>query len=337
MVVPGCAVAHGSKRPGSAARRSSRAAARRAAAPCPRSPAAAARRAARHRREQAACVRMHRVAKSSRTGPSSTIRPAYITATRSAISATTPKSCVMSSSARPNRALQLAQQVEDLRLDGDVERRRRLVGDHERRIAGERDGDHRPLPHAAGQLMRIVADARRRLGNAAPPRAARSPARARLAASRGRGRSAPRRSGRRRVKTGLSAVIGSWKISADRAPRTSRISRSDSAQQVACPRRRSARAAIRPGGCTSRRIENAVTDLPLPDSPTRPSVSPGREWKLTSINGRHDRPADRRPSSGARTSSSSGPSDIDFLVLAEHRAQRVGDLADAWRCASTAR
>ena len=29
-----------------------------------------------------------------------------------------------------------------------------------------------------------------------------------------------------------------------------------------------------PGSCTSRMIENAVTDLPLPDSPTRPSVSP---------------------------------------------------------------
>ena len=30
-------------------------------------------------------------------------------------------------------ALQLAQQVEDLRLDGDVERGRRLVGDQQRR------------------------------------------------------------------------------------------------------------------------------------------------------------------------------------------------------------
>ena len=29
-------------------------------------------------------------------------------------------------------------------------------------------------------------------------------------------------------------------------------------------------------------MENAVTDLPLPDSPTSPSVSPGAIWKLTS-------------------------------------------------------
>ena len=40
--------------------------------------------------------------------------------------------------------------------------------------------------------------------------------------------------------------------------------------------------AIRPGGCTSRMIDSAVTDLPLPDSPTRPSVSPARISKLTS-------------------------------------------------------
>ena len=39
---------------------------------------------------------------------------------------------------------------------------------------------------------------------------------------------------------------------------------------------------MRPGGCTSRMIDSAVTDLPLPDSPTRPSVSPGRISKLTS-------------------------------------------------------
>ena len=72
----------------------------------------------------------------------------------------------MSSSARPNARLQLAQQVEDLRLDRDVERRRRLVGDDERRLAGERDRDHHALAHAAGQLMRVVARAPRGVGNA---------------------------------------------------------------------------------------------------------------------------------------------------------------------------
>ncbi len=61
--------------------------------------------------------------------------------------------------------LQLQHQVEDLRLDGDVERRRRLVGDQDRRRAGHRDRDHHALPHAAGELMRIFAGAPPRLGN----------------------------------------------------------------------------------------------------------------------------------------------------------------------------
>ena len=55
-------------------------------------------------------------------------------------------------------ALQVLQQVEDLRLDGDVERRRRLVGDQQRGLAGQRHGDHDPLAHAAGQAG---ADSRR--------------------------------------------------------------------------------------------------------------------------------------------------------------------------------
>src|SRR5687767_11724710 len=40
---------------------------------------------------------------------------------------------------------------------------------------------------------------------------------------------------------------------------------------------------MRPGSWTRRMIENAVTDLPLPDSPTRPSVSPLRISNDTSL------------------------------------------------------
>ena len=46
---------------------------------------------------------------------------------------------------------------EDLRLDGDVERGRRLVRDDDARLAGERERDHRALAHAAGEFMRILA------------------------------------------------------------------------------------------------------------------------------------------------------------------------------------
>ena len=64
-------------------------------------------------------------------------------------------------------ALLLArQQVEDLRLHRDVERRGRLVGDQKLGLAGERDGDRHTLAHAAGELVRILAQALRGRGDA---------------------------------------------------------------------------------------------------------------------------------------------------------------------------
>ena len=53
------------------------------------------------------------------------------------------------------------EEIEDLRLYGHVERRRRLVGDEEPRVAGERDCDHDALPHAAREAVRIVVEALR--------------------------------------------------------------------------------------------------------------------------------------------------------------------------------
>ena len=55
--------------------------------------------------------------------------------------------------------LQRAHEIEDLRLDGHVERGGRLVGDQELRVAGQRHRDHRALAHAAGQLVRIIVNA----------------------------------------------------------------------------------------------------------------------------------------------------------------------------------
>ena len=57
---------------------------------------------------------------------------------------------------RADPVLQVAHELEDLRLDGHVERRRRLVGDQQLRVAGQRDGDHHPLAHAARELVRIL-------------------------------------------------------------------------------------------------------------------------------------------------------------------------------------
>ena len=61
---------------------------------------------------------------------------------------------------------QAENEFQDLILDGDVERRRRLVRQQQFRSARQRDGDHRPLPHAARKLVRIVPEPPRRLGDA---------------------------------------------------------------------------------------------------------------------------------------------------------------------------
>ena len=65
--------------------------------------------------------------------------------------------------------LQFAHQVEDLRLDRHIERGRRLVGDQQLRVAGERHRDHDALAHAAGKLVRVLLDAAFGLGNVDEP------------------------------------------------------------------------------------------------------------------------------------------------------------------------
>ena len=100
----------------------------------------------------------------SSRGPSSTSSPWRSTATRCAISATTPKSWVMKSTPVPWRACSSAIELQDLRLRGDVERGGRLVGDQERRLEHERHRDHDPLALAAGELVRIRVDDPRGIG-----------------------------------------------------------------------------------------------------------------------------------------------------------------------------
>ncbi len=53
--------------------------------------------------------------------------------------------------------LQVSDQLQDLRLRRDVQRRRRFVGDQHGRLQRQRHGDHHALALAAGQLMRIGA------------------------------------------------------------------------------------------------------------------------------------------------------------------------------------
>jgi hypothetical protein len=59
--------------------------------------------------------------------------------------------------AGPATGLQVAEQVEDLRLDRNVECRCRLVSDQDIRFAGKGHGDHDPLTHPPAELVRVIA------------------------------------------------------------------------------------------------------------------------------------------------------------------------------------
>jgi hypothetical protein len=78
---------------------------------------------------------------------------------------------------------QLLDQVEDLRLDRHVERRRGLVGDDDVRLRTQRQRDHHALPHAAGELVRILVARCAHPGSGMPTRRIRSTARLRASAS----------------------------------------------------------------------------------------------------------------------------------------------------------
>ncbi len=138
----------------------------------------------RDRGEQALRVRVLGRAQHAPAGPCSTIRPAYMTAMSSAIRATTPMSCVISSSASPSRDCRSVSTSSTCVLHGRVERGGRLVGDQHARLARERAGDHRALEHPAGELVWVgvgsahrvrQADELEELDRTRPPRLAREP------------------------------------------------------------------------------------------------------------------------------------------------------------------
>ena len=97
--------------------------------------------------------------------------PAYITTTSSVMPATTPRSCVIENDARAGLVLELLDQLENLRLNRDVERGRRLVGDEQLRLARQRHRNHHALAHAAGELVRIAVGALRAHRECRPSRA----------------------------------------------------------------------------------------------------------------------------------------------------------------------
>jgi hypothetical protein len=178
--------------------------------------------------------------------PVSKILPAYITITRSVMPATTPRSWVMSMIGHAVSLLELGEQIEDLRLNRHVERRRRLVGDEEFGLARQRHRDHHALAHPAGELVR---DSRARAARASGMPTSVEHADAVLARLRRQwpsGAAVASVSWRRPGRTGLSESSGpgrSWRSGVPHAP----AGASSDAQQSPHRRTRSPDA-IRPGG-----------------------------------------------------------------------------------------
>ncbi len=171
----------------------------------------------------------------------------------------------------------LGQELEDLRLHHHVERRRRLVGQENARVARERHRDRRSLAHPAGELVRVAPGPVRRdadrLEELADPRR-RLPSR-----SPGRGAPSARRSARR------SAAPGRTRSSRPGRPWRRPLQRCG---EIVCspPASTSAPSSrIRPEteavGGSSPISARTVVVLPQPDSPTMPSLVPGSIEKET--------------------------------------------------------
>ena len=82
------------------------------------------------------------------------------------------------------------------------------------------------------------------------------------------------------VIRGFREVMGSWKIMEISVPRSFSISRLDRERISLSSKRMEPFMRLR-WGLWSRRMDLAVMDLPQPDSPTTPWISPGRTARST--------------------------------------------------------
>ena len=170
---------------------------------------------------------------------------------------------------------QLAEELDDLRLDGHVERGHAFVGDDQLRIDRQRAGDAGALALAAAHAARLAvgefaleadqveqfADARRDLRRWRP-----CPAPA-----------APRPASAPIVSRGLSALKGSWKTIA-----VSR--RSVASAGLVCGARSTPSKVMWPDESGVRpRTARASVLLPLPDSPTMPTRLARHDRRLTPL------------------------------------------------------
>ena len=86
--------------------------------------------------------------------PVSTTLPPHITMTRWHSARTTFRSCADEEVGEAAPPLQVAQEVDDLPLHGEIERRGRLVEQDELRVEHQRAGDGDALPLPAGEFVR---------------------------------------------------------------------------------------------------------------------------------------------------------------------------------------
>ncbi len=168
--------------------------------------------------------------------------------------------------------LQVLQQVHHLRLHRDVERRHRFVADDELRLDGERARDRDALPLAAGELVRVALRVRRRqaddaqqLGHA-------------LALAPGVQAVQRERLGEH-VADRHARVQRRVRVLEDDLHRAAL--RAQVAAASSSPRSRPSKRDAAAVGSISRNTRRPSVDLPQPDSPTTPSVSPAARVKST--------------------------------------------------------
>ena len=171
-------------------------------------------------------------------------------------------------------ALQVVEQVDDLGLDRHVERGDRLVGDDQLGPQGERPGDADALALAAGELVRVAVVVLR-----VEPDQLQQLLDRPLDAVLGVGtfwmperRPDDRADGVPRVQRRVRVLEDHLDVPAQRA----HLARCDRWVMS-----RPSKMILPAVGSSSRVTSRPVVDLPQPDSPTRPSVSP--VWTLKSM------------------------------------------------------
>ena len=191
-------------------------------------------------------------------GPSSTMRPAYMTSDAARERRDGREIVADPDQRRAELAHEVAHLGEDLRLDRDVERGRRLVA----RRSAPAGAAARSRWRRAGACRRRTGADRRRAGARRRGCRPRSSASIERVARRARARRARAPSSASRicvamVSTGLSVVIGSWNTIAMRRPRTRAQRRRVGSPTSSWPSSLTEPATIRPGGSTSPRMREA--------------------------------------------------------------------------------